>query len=128
MKNLQNTLIKECKKKYDEICSIKDISNPDTLFIGNALVPMINESINDIYQHSDAFVNKIAQKMIICIFEDIKIEIFREDSSSDTTILAAKNLLHIALADQDYKRKLEEILTFSCDYGFYPVRNGVTEW
>lgn len=125
MKNLQNTLIQECKKKYDEICSIKNISNPDTLFIENALVPMINDCITDINQHSGAFANKIAQKMIISIFEDIKKEIFQEYSTSDTTILAAKNLLHIALKDEDYKCELEKTLTFCCDYGYLPVSDGV---
>ncbi len=114
-----------CRKIYDDICSMEDISSPDTLFIRSALVPMIDMCIEDINQRSNAFVSEVAQKMIIRIFEDINMEILQEYSTSDTTILAAKNLLHIALEDEGYKCELEKTLTFCCDYGYLPVSCGV---
>ncbi len=114
-------------REYDDISLEKNTSDQNTLFLACGLMPMLYECIEDIKENSDAFANKIAKKMIIRIFKDIKKEISHEYSGSDKTIRAAKNLLQIALEDKYLKRELEEVLTFLSEYGYRPFSEGVSE-
>ncbi len=117
--------LSECKRQYNELCLMKDITQADTLFTG-VLVTLMDETIASIDERHDAFENDVARRMIISIFEDIKIEIHREYCTSDTTISAAKHLLEIAVSEQLYRDELNKILTYINYFGFRAIIDGPT--
>ena len=121
MKYKISLALTRCHDTYRRLCLMTDKYKAERLFITEGLVPLMNETIASIQRHEDLFENKLALQMIVSIFEDIKGEIYSRYDSSDTTVLAAGNLVDIAVKEEGYKNILREVLAYLYEYGFYAV-------
>ena len=118
----------ECSVKYKKLCcSEKDTDDADDIFITEALVPLIDETKTSMQRHVDLFEHEVALQMLVSIFGDIKDEIYQEYCSSDTTILAARNLVDIAVWKETYKNLLKEVCAYLYEYGYRAISDGCVE-
>ena len=118
----------ECSVKYKKLCcSEKDTDDADDIFITEALVPLIDETKTSMQRHVDLFEHEVALQMLDSIFGNIKNEIRQECSCSDTTILAARNLVDIAVWKETYKNLLKEVCAYLYEYGYRPISDGCVE-